>query len=213
MQFSDTKRLVEITAVIFTGLGKFIFMDLLNWRLPYIATATLFWVVYIFYQKRQHPDILQYWGLTTDHFGRTFVELLPLAVVSAGTFVLLGNHLGTNILSADVLPLLILYPFWGIIQQFIMIGVLAKNLSTLERVNLPTWGVVLVTALTFAVVHFPFFLLVIGTFLLALVYTTLYLKGRNLVVMGIYHGWLGAFFFFTVLERNPWQEVFGRFIS
>ena len=27
--------------------------------------------------------------------------------------------------------------------------------------------------------------------------------------LGLYHGWLGAFAYFWILERDPWQELFG----
>ena len=49
----------------------------------------------------------------------------------------------------------------------------------------------------------------IGTFLLALFYGMVYLKTRNVWVMGILHGWLGALFFYTVVGRDPFAEVFG----
>lgn len=209
IQITDQHRIREIIAVIITGLGKFVFMDWLNWRLPYITVAIVFWIGYIFYQKNKDSNILSYWGLTTRNFKQTFLELLPLAILSILLFIFLGNKMGTNILNQDILPLLLIYPLWGIIQQFIMIGILSKNLKTLNQIKIPDYLIVLITAMVFAVVHFPFLLLVIGTFFLAMVYTILYLHDRNLIVMGIYHGWIGAFFFYTILERNPWREVFG----
>jgi hypothetical protein len=54
-----------------------------------------------------------------------------------------------------------------------------------------------------------FLILVAATFLLAIVYTTLFLKGRNLIVLGIYHGLLGALFFYTIMGRDLFLEVFG----
>lgn len=39
---SDARRKFEIVAVIVTGLGKFLFMDILEFRFPYIATACIF---------------------------------------------------------------------------------------------------------------------------------------------------------------------------
>lgn len=206
---SNERRVFEIVAVIVTGLGKFIFMDLLEMRFPYIAVACTFWLVYIFIRKKEIPQILSYWGLTFKGFGRTFLELLPLAILLAIAFVLLGNRLGTNILNINIIPILLIYPIWGIIQQFIMIGIFARNLKDREPNKLPVAVIVLFTSLLFAVVHFPFQILVVATFFLALVYTTLYLKGRNLLVMGIYHGWMGALFFYTMMERDPFFEVFG----
>jgi len=184
-------------------------MDILELRFPYIATACIFWIVYIFLRKKEIPEILKYWGLTFDNFTKTFLELLPLAIILSIAFYFIGNKLGTNILNINILPILLIYPIWGIIQQFIMIGIFARNLKDSDGIKLPTAGVVLAAAILFAVVHFPFQVLVVATFLLAIVYVNLYLKGRNLLVMGIYHGWIGGLFFYTIMERDPFFEVFG----
>ncbi|MEL7246786.1 MAG: hypothetical protein AAFO03_00145 [Bacteroidota bacterium] len=210
---SDQRRILEIAAVAFTGFGKFIFMDWLNWRLPYILTACLGWLFYVLYRARQSPELLSYWGFSRQGFWRTFLLLLPFAVGLVLIFLLLGNHWGTNRLNWGIIPILLLYPLWGIIQQFLIVGLVGKNLADLSKPKLPFIVVVLLTATVFAVVHFPFVLLVAATFGLAIVYTSLYLRGHNLLVLGIYHGWLGGFFFYTLLNRDPWQEVFGALFS
>ena len=51
----------------------------------------------------------------------------------------------------------------------------------------------------------------IGTFILALLYTTVYLRERNLFALGLFHGWLGALFYYTVVGRDPYMEVFRQF--
>jgi hypothetical protein len=209
MQITNRTRLLEAGAVVLTGLGKFIFMDMLEWRLLYITTACLGWLAYVLYRRSQSPEILAYWGFTTIGFWRTFRLLLPFAVALLVVFYLLGNHWGTNRLNWGILPIMLMYPLWGIVQQFLIVGLIGKNLRDLEQPKLALGVVILVTATVFAVVHFPFLLLVAGTFGLALVYTWLYLQGHNLLVLGIYHGWLGGFFFYTLLARDPWQEVFG----
>jgi uncharacterized protein len=50
----------------------------------------------------------------------------------------------------------------------------------------------------------------LGTFILALLYGYIYLRSRNLYVLGLFHGWLGALFFYTVVGRDPFAEVFGK---
>ena len=209
VSISNKRRTFEIIAVLITGLGRFLFVEYLNIRYPYIASACVFWSVYIFLRQKEVPQILSYWGLTFDTFKKTFLELLPIAIILSVSFYFIGNKLGTNILNINILPILLIYPIWGIIQQFIMIGIFARNLKDSDGINLPTVGVVLIAAILFAVVHFPFQILVAATFLLAIVYVSLYFKGRNLLVMGIYHGWIGGLFFYTIMERDPFLEVFG----
>jgi len=207
---SNGRRNFEIAAVLITGLGRFLFVEFLDLRFFYISSACIFWIVYIFLRKKEIPQILSYWGLTFDNFKKTFLELLPIAVILSVAFYFIGNKLGTNILNINIIPILLIYPIWGIIQQFIMIGIFARNLKDGDQINLPTAGVVLAAATLFAIVHFPFLILVAATFLLAIVYVSLYFKGRNLLVMGIYHGWIGALFFYTMMARDPFLEVFGR---
>ena len=209
VSISNKRRTFEIIAVLITGLGRFLFVEYLNIRFPYIASACVFWIVYIFLRQKEVPQILSYWGLTFDNFKKTFLELFPIAIILSVSFYFIGNKLGTNILNINILPILLIYPIWGIIQQFIMIGIFARNLKDSDEINLPTIGVVLIAAILFAVVHFPFQILVAATFLLAIVYVSLYFKGRNLLVMGIYHGWIGGLFFYTIMERDPFLEVFG----
>ncbi len=36
------------------------------------------------------------------------------------------------------------------------------------------------------------------------------LRIRNVYVLGILHGWLGALFYYTVVDRDPFIEVFGK---
>jgi len=206
---SNSRRNFEIVAVLVTGLGRFLFVEFLDLRFLYISSACVFWMGYIFLRQKEIPQILNYWGLTFDNFKKTFLELLPIAIILSIAFYFIGNKLGTNILNINILPILLIYPIWGIIQQFIMIGIFARNLKDSEQIKLSMAGVVFVAAILFAIVHFPFQILVAATFLLAIVYTNLYFKGRNLLVMGIYHGWIGGLFFYTMMGRDPFLEVFG----
>ncbi len=210
MPIKDQQRFLEILAVVITGLGKFIFMDIFQWRFAYITTACLFWIVYVFYRYRKNNKVIAYWGFTKEHFTSTFLELLPWAILCALTSVFIGYQLGTSVLNWTIIPIMILYPVWGIIQQFLIVGLIARNLQDMQKYKVSTPLIVLLTTLVFSVVHYPFMLLVLATFLLAIVYTLLYLKGRNLIVLGIYHGWLGALFFYTILGRDAWLDVFGR---
>jgi len=153
--------------------------------------------------------MFDYWGIGKTNFRKTFLELLPVGLVCIIVFVLIGNYRGTNILNWHIIPILLLYPLWGVVQQFIVVGLITKNLRDMKRTQLSAWSIVLITALIFGAVHYPHNMLIAGTFVLALVYAALSLKNRNLIVLGTFHGWLGAFFYYTVLGRDAWGEVFG----
>lgn len=210
---SDRIRLLEITAVVLTGIGKFIFMDYLNWRLPYVVMAILAWSAYVIYRYRKDKQVLIDWGFRKDNFKAVLMLMLPFAIISITSFFIIGYYQNTINLSWHILPLLITYPIWGTIQQFLTIGLVAGNLSTLKCVKFSRVTVIVLTAILFSLVHYPSFWLLIGTFILALVYGYYYLRSKNLYVLGILHGWLGALFYYTVVNQDPFADIFLHYLN
>ncbi len=208
----DRRRYLEIAAVFLTALGKFIFMDWLEWKLPFIILAIIGWTFYVIRRARNVTGILQYWGFSKETFIPVLRMVLPFGIVSIMVFFAIGFYQETIRLTWHIIPILILYPIWGTIQQFLVIGLVAGNLNELKggKNSIP---IILVTALLFGLLHYPNYWLILGTFVLALFYGYIYLKVRNVYVMGILHGWLGAFFFYTVVRRDPFEEVFGWFVA
>jgi hypothetical protein len=211
-RISNRTRVLEIAAVLLTGAGKFVFMDALGAKLPFIVGAILGWGAYVYFQHRRQPGILAYWGFRTDNFRKSFLRVLPLAIAAVLFFAGVGYVNGRWVLSWHLLPVLLLYPVWGVIQQFLVVGLVAGNLHDYAGRRLHPAVITGSTAVLFSAVHWPAQLLVAGTFVLALVYVTVYLSRRNLWVLGLYHGWIGGFFYFLVLGRDPWREVFAASI-
>lgn len=209
---SARTRILEITAVLLTAAGKFLFMDYLRWRLPFIVAAIVGWGVYVFVRQRRAPGSLASWGFRTDNFGRALRRVLPFGLGAVLACTLIGLYRGSLNVTWHILPILVLYPIWGTVQQFLLIALTAGNLHELPGAGRRQGLIVLVSALLFGAIHYPFGWLMLGTFVLALFYGFVYLKERNLYVLGIFHGWLGAIFFYTVVGRDPFMEVFGRLL-
>jgi hypothetical protein len=209
---SDRRRIAEILAVLFTGIGKFIFMDLLNWKLVFITAAIAGWAFYIAFRHYQSKEILRYWGFRTDNLKTVALRVLPFGVLSVMTFFVVGYLQGTLNLSWHVLPVLIIYPIWGTIQQFLLIGLVAGNCQDFTGFSIPEAVILPASALLFAGVHYPDHWLILATFLLALFYGYIYLKARNVYILGLFHGWLGGLFYYTVVNRDPFTEVFGKLL-
>ncbi|RAK65157.1 CPBP family intramembrane glutamic endopeptidase [Hymenobacter edaphi] len=205
-------RILEIAAVLLTAAGKFLFMDYLNWRLAFILTAIAGWGLYVAVRQRQVPGITAYWGFRTDNFNPALRLVLPFGISTVVVCTLLGLYRDTLNVTWHILPILLLYPLWGTVQQFLLIALTAGNLHELPGLRPRTFIIVLASALLFGAVHYPFAWLMLGTFVLAVFYGFVYLKERNLYVLGIFHGWLGAVFFYTVVGRDPFMEVFGRLL-
>jgi len=207
---SNKTRILEISAVILTAIGKLIFMDFLNWRFPFVALAIVSWVSYIIYRKSKQPGITKYWGFRTDNFKAVLKKVLPFGLLAVITFFGIGFYKGTLNFTWHIIPILILYPIWGTIQQFLLIALTAGNLQDMKGQKLNNRIIIFLSALLFGAIHYPFVWLMIATFMLALFYGWTYLSERNIYVLGLFHGWLGGIFYYTILERDPFLEMFGK---
>jgi len=210
LPISNKRRVLEIVAVILTAIGKFVFMDYLNWRFAFVSVVVISWLIYIIYRHREATGIIKYWGFRTDNFKAVVRKILPLGALSVIVFVAIGAYQNTINITWHIIPILILYPVWGIIQQFLLIAITAGNMQDLKGQNLSKWIIILFSAVLFAAVHYPFVWLIVGTFALALFYGFIYLKERNIYALGLFHGWLGGVFYYTVLDRDPFLEMFGK---
>ena len=199
-----------MSAVTLTAIGKFVFMDYLNWRFAFVAIAIISWLIYIIYRYRNEREILEYWGFRTDNFTVVVRKILPVGIFALIAFFAIGLYQNTINITWHIIPILILYPIWGIIQQFLLIALIAGNMRDFKGGHLNKWFIILLSALLFSSVHYPFIWLIIGTFFLALLYGFIYLSKKNIYVLGLFHGWLGALFYYTVLGRDPFLEMFNK---
>jgi len=201
----DRRSLLEITAVVATGLCHLVFEGVFHLKGPFIAAALLAWGVYLARSVGKDRSCLRNWGFRLDNLGRAWRG--PAAVLAAGALLLaaLGYARG-NLRWNPHLPIIAsIYPAWGIAQQFMLQAMVVRNLR--GRIRSPVL-VTLLAASLFAAVHLPDLILVGATFVLALLFTPFYLKDRNLLPLGIVHGLLGALAYFWLLGRDPFRELF-----
>ena len=210
MNFS-TRSLVETASVIVTGILHLIFVGVLNAKAVFIAFALIAWSGYIAMRVRKDRRLLEVWGFRCDNIRITFIISGFATAIGILAMAVIGLTQKSLSFHWHMLPLLLLYPIWGVIQQFLVQALVAGNLSRSSGMIGSASFVTIVSAALFALVHMPDLKLAIGTFCLGLAFTPIYLRWRNLWPLGIYHGWLGVFAYFWVLHRDPWLEVFGSF--
>ncbi len=104
---------------------------------------------------------------------------------------------------------LILYPFWGVIQQFLFQSLLHARLV---RLGLAPWSV-LVTAAVFAAVHAHNPELAVLAFPFGLLSSWLFLRRPNIIPIGIAHGVLGAMVYYLLLEKDPMAHLVSSLLS
>ncbi|MBS2096763.1 CPBP family intramembrane glutamic endopeptidase [Carboxylicivirga linearis] len=209
----DLRRLGEIAAALATGIGKFIFMDYLNWRFPFIAVSIIAWTVYVVIRSKRQKNILKHWGFRTDNFGQALKIVLPFGIFAVTAFVVIGVIQNTINVTWHIIPILLIYPLWGVIQQFLVVALVAGNLQDMEAIAIKKPLTIFITALFFGFIHYPNNWLILGTFILALFYGYVYLRIRNLWILGLFHGWLGGLFYYTVVNQDPFMQVFGRYLN
>ena len=207
METTDKRRWFEILAVVLTGALKYVMMDWLGWRLFYISGAMLFWGVYIFMRYRKDPRILQLWGIRKRNFRRTFLFLLPFALVMVGLIAVYGFYVKANFLNWRIIPVLAIYPLWGIIQQFMMIALVAGNLQAITSLRFRRSQVMVWTSLLFALVHYPYLPLMLYAFLMEIIFIYTFFRWRNIWPLGLFHGWVSSLFLFFVSGRDLWREL------
>ena len=205
----NSTKTFEILAVILTGAGKILFFEVLHMQFWFIMMVSLFWLGYLVYVIGKNRERITHWGFRIKGLKESIRIILPLAVAALAIMLAYGITSGKALLSWHLLPSLLLYPLWGLAQQFIVLGMVAGNLQDLETFQMPKILIILITAVLFCLVHYPNYPLVGATFLLSIIYCSVYLRYRNLWALGVIHGWLGTFFYYFVLGKDAWMTFIG----
>jgi hypothetical protein len=205
---SDKKNWFEIIAVIISGLLKFVFIDWLNMRAVYIVIICLFWLIYIYSKYKGNPEAIQLWGIQRQNFKKSFLFLLPFAFICIIGIVIYGYLSKVDMINWHIIPIIILYPLWGLIQQFIVVGLISGNLKALENPRFSNYQIILFISLFFSLVHYPSAFLMIFTFIMQWIFTTAFLRWKNIWPLGLYHGWIATFLLFYIMGRDLWVELY-----
>jgi hypothetical protein len=194
---------LEVGAVIGTGLLHLLFLKVIGYHLLFIIAAIAGWAWYVASSARLNPGRLRDWGFRRAGFEPTFLVTASVTALAIGVMALMGWHRGHLRFHWHMLPLLLLYPIWGVIQQFLIQALVVANLMRDERGPRSPWLPLLVSACLFASAHVPNLELMAATFLLGAAFTPIYLRWQNLWPLGLCHGWAGLFFYFWVQGSDP----------
>ncbi|MDT8401285.1 MAG: hypothetical protein RQ743_06295 [Bacteroidales bacterium] len=202
----------ELAGIIATAALKFIMMEWLNMVAFYVAGISFFWIGYIIYRYVHDRTILVKWGFRKEGFRQTLIFMIPFIVICIVASFILGDvNSSVKILNWRLLPVLFLYPLWGLFQQYIMLVLIADNLVELERIKLNKYEAILITSLLFSLIHYPSFFLMIFTFFMEIIFLLAWFRWKNLLALGLTHGIVATFLLFYILERDLWLELFEWF--
>ncbi|CAL1173557.1 unnamed protein product [Cladocopium goreaui] len=216
------ERCFEVFATLTTGV---IFIaKLLNPLSLFIASCALLWIAWGVFQLFRHGGrILSSWGVRVDQPNLKHSFILPslFSLVALGA-ICIGTAVQNRSIYFDNWHLWLifaLYPFYGVLQHVMLQSFLMRHLSWLVtgkddysvlqaflkernlRNFLATLGCVLVSATAFAMVHWPDIWLMAGTGMMGVPWAVEYLLHRNVLPLGLYHGFVGTLFYFWFMGR------------
>jgi membrane protease YdiL (CAAX protease family) len=199
----ERRSILEVGAAILTAVAHFYFYAAEHGRAAFLIATVVAWSAYITIQIVRDRRNLTAFGLSKDGLRETTIAASIVFGVGALGCLAIGlgkHHLTFN---THMLPVALLYPAWGVVQQLLVQAMVVRNLTR----RLPAPVVVAIAAVLFGVVHLPYLPLAAGTAALGAVFALIFIRYGNVIPLGICHGWLGVLFYFWVLHRDPWQEL------
>lgn len=168
IEIKNSQRLFEIAMVVITGIVKVLFVDILHIKLAFIISAITFWIVYIVYQTRKRPELWKYWGLTFTNYKPTLKIVGFVGLIVVLGILIYGIWFKHTEWNWHIFIVLLTYPLWGTIQQFLIMSLFAGNLKDMNGNNLKEIPIILLTSIFFAFIHYPSYPLILATFLMAI---------------------------------------------
>jgi uncharacterized protein len=203
MQPTPRRDAIELGAALLTAAIHMLPLEHFYPEVVEIVVLAGGWLGYLVYLAVRERPRLQAMGFARSQLAGSVVASGAVLVIASLAMAGWGAALGTLRVHWHMLVLAALYPLWGLVQQWLILGVLARQLAS--RIA-PVWTV-LATALVFGALHLPQVSLAIATLVLGLALTPIYLRWRNLWPLGFVHGWLAIPMYFWVLGIDPWAKV------
>ena len=202
----DMRAVLEMSAVVLTGVGHLAASEA-GVSTVYVPVVIVGWGGYVGARAATDPQFLADLGFTGEHLGRAARDVGLLSAGAALGMAAYGAANGSLRVEPSLVPLLVLYPAWGLTQQMLVQGFLTRHL---DAAGLPLLAVAPISAAAFGSVHVPNWRLTAATTALGGAFAPLYLRDRTLWPLGVAHGALGALFYTWVLDRDAWAEFTGR---
>lgn len=193
----------ELSLAIVVGVGHLVFDGLLGLKGYYIGASVAALAVYASVRLRR-PGQAAMWGMGLQNLKPAAIAATVLLIAGTSTMVAYGLAHGRTRPPASFFWLALLYPVWGLVQQFVLCPLLYRNLVALRLGPLFSTAV---SAILFGLVHAPDWTLCGLTTVSAVIWIRLYERWPNLWCQGVSQGVLGALAYYYVLGRDPWTEL------
>jgi CAAX prenyl protease-like protein len=194
-------------AALGTGILHPLTVYLVPAKGPFILAAVVGWSLYIGRRVRRDKRALRDWGLSFDGLRPTARITAVLAIGAVAAMGAIAHGRGSLRFHADMIPLVLLYPVWGLVQQVLVQGMFVGNLVSSYPHLSRSASVVVGAGVLFGAVHLPDPELTGAAALMGVLFAAVFVRHRNVWPLGLVHGALGVLFYFWVLQRDPWPEL------
>lgn len=196
---------IELAAVLLLAASKFVFGDVMEQHVWFALIGGSICILYILLRIRYSPGLIRTWGFSGENLRSSLNFAIPVTLVATAGAVFYGVMSGTALWRWNMSLLLLLYPAWGVVQQYLLVVLTAGNVDRITRGRWPRFFIILPTALLFALVHIPVPVLMGAAFFMGCFTTTLFLHYRDIWGPGIFHGIVATALYYFVLGQDPLQ--------
>jgi hypothetical protein len=173
-----------------------------------IVVVASAWTIHLVRRGRADRAFAARCGLiwTRDQLRLALFSGLLLLAIAMSAMALVATERGHELaLPPTFFGELLIYPIWGLIQQWIMVAVVLDR----ARGRLSPALAVSLTAAIFSLTHAPDLDTMLATAIFGLAAYSMFIRARVLPVLAILHGGLGVLFYHWVKGTDPLGAALG----
>jgi len=170
--------------------------------------AFIIWGLYLLWRFVTVKGMAAAWGFRREGFIPAIKAGGIFAILAMIPLLVYGVINSRFPLPATFWLVMILYPVWGLGQQFALQALITRNLrDAVPRL----WPRLMAASVLFSASHFPNYWLMGLTLVAGIAFSWNYERYRNIWAVGIVHGILGAAAYYIVLGHDPGGELMELF--
>ena len=203
--WNKIKYPLEVIVTLTGGVGYVVFHKKLAFNVWFILPLLVFLVLYAFLESKYGDRKFADFGVRTDNLKSAtkwnFIVLGPILLGLSIYALTNGVHHPLHFIYA-----VLLYPLWGLTQQFVFQGIF---LNACRKMGLGYFSILLAT-FVYTIVHYPSMFMIKFTAIGGLLFSTLFYFRPNIIPIGIFHGVFGAFLYYVLRNKDPFEKLLDR---
>lgn len=118
--------MLDVSTVIATGILHLVFIEVFHAKAWFIVLAIAGWAIYVAVRVHSESSTLGFWGFRSINLRNTLIASSTVATIAIFAMIPISRR--ALFIHWHMLPLLLLYPIWGLTQQFLVQAMVVNNL-------------------------------------------------------------------------------------